>query len=89
MVKVLFLLIGLVLGAVLGWYAASFVVTTWYVGTLRMIFVGDHFEKASLEFEDVKAKERAQNTLKYGLVKLDKKIIEDPDGDVTQESQGV
>lgn len=89
MVKVIFLFLGFILGIVAA--CSLFLFYIWankvaLIGVLRMIFVGDHLERCSLEFYSDKSMNRAKNELLYGVVKISKSYISDPDA---QDEQGM
>lgn len=67
-----------VLGLIVGWIAAIVIISNAYIGTLRLIFVNDHLERSSLEFENKKAMDKAQHN-KYALVDTKRIDITDPD----------
>ena len=86
MLNVFFMVICFVLGVGVGIFIAAMGYSRYMIGSLKMIYVGNHLERTQLEFDSHEAKSKV-NGLNYAFLKINRINIEDPDGDPTQEIQ--
>ena len=88
MINVIIVIIGLVLGFVVGIIIAAYGIARYMIGSLKMIYVGDNLERVQMEFNTPECRDRVDK-LNYVFLSVRKVMIEDPDGDLTQEIQSV